>query len=238
MNKYVLSLVAATLLVGCLKTRAELEADDSGREQQRVTIAQQTASQPATRVAGQTVKSAPLADRAEEIDEQVRNLSGRIESNEAAVQQMHALEQQKKEAWIKDKQMEDQKLQAYEDAIRKLETQVQSLSDEVARLKSPPVREVPPPANNSGGGKGKISYETGEDLFAQKKWKEAIVNFQKYRDQNPKGKQYADATYKIGVCFQELGMKDEAKSFMEEVTAKFPKSKEAKKAAFRLKTLK
>lgn len=238
MNKYVLTLLAATLLVGCLKTRAELEAEETGHQQQKVTVAQQKAmATPSAHVAGQSVKAAPLADRAEEIDEQMRNLSGRIESNEAAVQQMRALEQQKKEAWLKDKQLEDQKLQAYEDAIRKLEAQVQGLSEEVARLKAPPVQEVPPPSSRAAG-KGKNSFDTGEDLFTQKKWKEAIVNFQKYRDQNPKGKQYADATYKIGVCFQELGMKDEAKSFMEEVTAKFPNSKEAKKAAFRLKTLK
>ena len=68
-----------------------------------------------------------------------------------------------------------------------------------------------------------------------KKWKDAIVVFSKYRDQFPKGKKYADATYKIGVCFQELGMKEEAKPFLEEVVAKFPGTSEAKKASFRLK---
>jgi TolA-binding protein len=137
--------------------------------------------------------------------------------------------------------MEDKKLQAYEDAIRKLEAQVQTLNDEVTKLKEtppPPEAEAAPAPASSKKGKSSGPYEAGEDHFGAKKWKEAIVSFQKYRDQNPKGKNYADATYKIGVCFQELGMKDEAKSFMEEVTAKFPNSKEAKKAAFRLKNLK
>ncbi|MGZ3721520.1 MAG: tetratricopeptide repeat protein [Bdellovibrionales bacterium] len=235
MNRYIVALLGLTVMVGCLKTRAELEAEETGKVQERQTISQQKSAAPAAKashVGGQSVKAPPPADRSEEMDEQMRNLSGRVEANEAAVQQMHVLEQQKKEAWIKDQQMQSQKLQAYEDAIRKLEAQVQALSEEVAHLKAPPPEPAAAPAKG-----GKNSFETGEELFTGKKWKEAIVSFQKYRDQNPKGKQYADATYKIGVCFQEIGMKDEAKSFMEEVTAKFPNSKEAKKAAFRLKSL-
>ena len=54
---------------------------------------------------------------------------------------------------------------------------------------------------------------------------------------NPKGKRYADATYKIGMSFQELKLKDDAKAFYQEVIQKFPKSSEAKKAEVRLKKL-
>jgi TolA-binding protein len=45
------------------------------------------------------------------------------------------------------------------------------------------------------------------------------------------------ATYKIGVCFQELGMIEEAKAFYDEVIAKYPKSNEAAKATSRLKAM-
>lgn len=247
MNRSIIMLLTATVMIGCLKTRAELEAQETGHQLQKQTNSQQqqvvaaSSSKPqATHMAAQTVKPAISADRSEEIDEQMRALSGRIEANENLIQRMQAAEQQKKEAWIQDKQMEDRKLQAYEDAIRKLEAQVQALNDEVTKLKETPPPPEPQAAPKSATKKGKSSgpYEAGEDHFGAKKWKDAIVSFQKYRDQNPKGKNYADATYKIGVCFQELGMKDEAKSFMEEVTAKFPNSKEAKKAAFRLKNLK
>jgi TolA-binding protein len=82
------------------------------------------------------------------------------------------------------------------------------------------------------------TYETAQDLFAKKEWKQAILNFQKYRDENPKGAKFADATYKIGVSFQELGMKDEAKTFYEEVLNKFPKSEDAHRAKIRMKGLK
>jgi TolA-binding protein len=84
----------------------------------------------------------------------------------------------------------------------------------------------------------KDPLDAAAEMFSGKKWKDAAAAFQKYREAFPKGKAYSDATYKIGVCFQELGLKDEAKSFYDEVVAKFPKSKEAKKARIRLKSLK
>ena len=58
--------------------------------------------------------------------------------------------------------------------------------------------------------------------------------YQKFRDQNPKNKKFAKATLKIGLAFNELGLKDEAKTFLEEVVAKFPQSEEAKQAKSKL----
>jgi len=221
MNKYFLYTASAILLVGCLKTRAELEAEKTGVVQERQTIAQQKV--PA-------VKQAPPAPRGDELDEQLRDLNGRIETVENSVNQMRAAKQAEAETGSKDKQAFDKKFEAYEEALKKLEDQITALTEEVAKLKAP----SPEPAAPA---KGKNAYDDGEEQFAKKKWKEAIVDFQKYRDKNPKGKQYADATYKIGVSFAELGMKDEARAFLEEVTQKFPKSKEAKKAEQKLKSL-
>lgn len=84
----------------------------------------------------------------------------------------------------------------------------------------------------------KDNYEAADDLFNKKEWKSAILSYQAYRDANPKGSNYAQATYKIGVSFQELKMKDEAKVFFEEVIQKFPKSPAARKSKFRLGQLK
>ena len=81
-------------------------------------------------------------------------------------------------------------------------------------------------------------YQKGEQLFKGSNWKSAILEYNKYRDNFPKGKKYAEATYKIGVCFQELGMGSEAKSFYAEVIEKFPKTKTAKSAKYRLNQLK
>lgn len=232
MNKYVLIAVTTILMVGCLKTRAELEAEESGQAQERQTVAQQRVA-VRDGAAPAKEKAPPSAYRFEEYDEQMRTMSGRVDSLENAIQQLKMTKQNERELGSKDKQVTEQKFLVFEEALKKLEAQIAALNEEITRLKAPPPEPVAAPVV-----KGKANYDLGEEQFVQKKWKEAIVGFQKYRDQNPKGKYYSDATYKIGVCFQEIGMKDEARSFLEEVTAKFPNSKEAKKAAFRLKTLK
>ena len=218
-----LSAALCILVVGCLKTRAELEDEQAEQRQQNQTVAQQkTVAQ----------KSPPPADQSEERDEQMRELSGRVDSLENAVAQANANKQGDKDAVAKDKQAIDQKFVAYEAALNKMEAEIAVLNDEIAKLKAPP------PEATLVTPKGKTSYEQAEEQFAGKKWKDAIVNYQKFRDGNPKSKLYADATYKIGVCFSELGMKDEARVFLEDVVNKFPNSKEAKKASFRLKSLK
>jgi TolA-binding protein len=64
-----------------------------------------------------------------------------------------------------------------------------------------------------------------------------MLQYDEYKKKAPKGKSIPEAIYKTGVCFQELGMKDEAKVFYQEITAKFPKSEFAKKAQIRLKSI-
>ena len=242
MNRYAVILISAAVMVGCLKTRGELAAEEANQTQEHQTVVQQKAQTVAQNSSPTVVykekPAAAAASRVEEVDEQLRTLSGRIDANENAISQIKASKENDKQFGAQSKASEDAKFQAYEDALKKLEAQVQALSDQVTQLKTapPPQAEVPPPVDKKS--KGKVLYDSAEEQFGGKKWKEAIVNYQKYRDQNPKGKLYADATYKIGVCFQEIGMKDEARSFLEEVTAKYPNSKEAKKAAFRLKSLK
>ena len=82
------------------------------------------------------------------------------------------------------------------------------------------------------------TYESAEQYFEKQEWKKAILSFQKYADEFPKGKNVADAKYKIGVCFQELGMKEEAMAYYEEVVANYGASEAGKKAKLRLTKLK
>ncbi|MGE0525805.1 MAG: tol-pal system YbgF family protein [Bdellovibrionales bacterium] len=231
-------------LAGCVKTRSQLKGESGNQELARQTQAQRrfeqqnahasaSASAPAAASApAPAPKPAIAAYRLEEYDEQMRHLHGRVDTVENMLAQLNAAEQGHREMKLQENQALEQKFIAFEDALKKLETQVLELSDQVSRLKP-----TPAPAVDTSE-KARTSFEQAEDLFTAKKWKESIVAYQKYRDKNPKGKQYADATYKIGVSFQELGMKDEARAFFDEVTTKFPKSKEAKKAKFRLNSLK
>lgn len=232
----------ALQLSGCLKTRAELRGDDDGG----ATLQKQTAVQQRREkesVVREVKPPPPPAPKADEYDEQIRNLNGRLDTAESRVQQLlaerEAERNAKSQAELSDKQNADKKFQAYEEALTKMENEVKSLNEEIARLKAPP----PAPAPAAGNGKGdkgdkSTPFDDAEAQFNAKKYKESIVLYQKYRDTYPKGKMFLEATYKIGYAFQELGMKDEARSFFEEVVAKAPKSKEAKKASFRMKTLK
>ncbi len=229
-------LMSAIVLNGCLKTRAQLRGDEGNGELERQTTTQRReearsgggASTPA-----KEAKPPPPAPKDDDLDDQMRQLNGRVDTVENQMTQTNAAMQAEKQSVTQMAQAIDQKFATYEEAIKKLEAQVASLTEQVNAAKA-----SAPAAGGGGAAKGRTPYDEAEDLFGAKKWKEAIVSYQKYRDNNPKGKMYADATYKIGMCFQELKMKDEAKAFYSEVISKYPGSKEAKKAAFRSKQLK
>lgn len=228
MNQLLLGSLFVLALSGCLKTREQLRGEVPNNSLQRQSVQQQLDQ---AREAKE--KAAPGGYKFEEVDEQMRQLNGRVDALENSVSLLNAAGTNERDNQSKLIQAQDQKFAIYEDALKKLETQVQSLNQEVERLRS-----ANTPVKTSPQAGSKSSYEEGEALFGSKKWREAIVSYQKYRDGNPKGKFYPDATYKIGVAFQELGMKDEAKAFFDEVREKFPTSKEAKKAAIRVKSIK
>lgn len=230
MKRSIFLVCTLVLFSGCLKTRADLRGEDS--EPQRQTVAQQRAERHESTAAAKP-PPATTASRFEEVDEQMRAMNGRLDVVENSLSQLAASKQGETATQARERQAQEQRLLLYEDAIKKLESQVLALTAEVERLKT-----APPPAAAAGSASARNPYEEAEALFDKKKWKESIVAYQKYRDANPKGRHYADATYKIGVAFHELGLKDEARAFYEEVTSKYPGSKEAKKAAVRMKQIK
>ncbi|MCB0349592.1 MAG: tetratricopeptide repeat protein [Bdellovibrionales bacterium] len=191
-----------------------------------------------------TVKSEPLSPeqqrranaevRLQETDEQLRMMYGRIESVENRVNILAADKTGSSIEELNARKDLNDKLKIYEEAITKLESQYLALAQKVEGLAlagSSSSRSDKPSANKS-------SYQIAEEDFSRKKWKEAIVSFEKYRSMNPTGRHYHEATYKIGYAFHELGMKTEAKAFYAEVVEKFPRSDWAKKARARMKALK
>lgn len=232
-----LSLVFVSACVN-LKTRQEMrEGNGELQKQTSVQRREETRSKSTT-----SAKPLPPPPKEDDIDDQMRQLNGRVDAAENQVSQLNAAVANEKESVTSMAKAIDQKFLNYEEAIKRLEAQVVSLNEQIASLQKPDSSS----STNAGAGAGApggaktktTSFSYAEDHFEQKKYKEAIVYYQKYRDENPKGKQYAEATYKIGMCFQELKLKDEAKAFFDEVIAKYPGSKEAKKAAFRSKQLK
>lgn len=220
-----LVLVAMTLFLasGCLQTRTAL------KEQEEKQVLQKT-------VRTLQKDTADVSTRFSDIDEDLRKLNGRIEAVEFRLNQAQTkADSGTKVVETRVNEVTD-RLKTYQDAIMKLDAEVIELRSAMAQMQEE-MRRAPSPS--AGGSKASTpsAYTSAEELFKANQWKDAILEYEKYRKASPKGKQFADATYKIGVCFQELGLTEEAKAFYEEVTAKFPKSKEAEKASYRLKNL-
>ena len=233
-NVAVLSLVAATLfLAGCpqLQTRSSLR-EDGRKTTQDTTTAMQKAN-------------AETVSRNSELEASLRELNGRVEVVENRVSQSDQ-GQGRIHKNLEDQLAEtNRKYLLLQEEVGKLEAQMSALSEQVAANS----RAAQISAQQHGQQDDKdddrpskndkrTPFDIGEEHFNKKEWRKAILNYQKYRDTFPKGKKFPESTYKIGVCFQELGMKDEAKTFYDELVAKFPKSDEARRARIRLKKIK
>jgi len=81
----------------------------------------------------------------------------------------------------------------------------------------------------------RASFLRGEAYFHLKQYKKAIVDFSKIVESFAHSKLAPTATLRIGQSFEALGMKEEARSFYQELAEKYPKSQEAKKVRSRLK---
>ncbi|MCM2282386.1 MAG: tetratricopeptide repeat protein [Bdellovibrionaceae bacterium] len=209
---------------GCLQTRTAL------KEQEEKQVLQKT-------VKSLQKDTADVNTRFSDIDEDLRKLDGRIEAVEFKLNQAQSKADTGSKATDTRVTEITEKMKVYQEELTKLDTEMIELRSALAQMQE----EMRKSASSGGGGNSKTSepsaYQSAEGLFKENQWKDAILEYEKYRKASPKGKQFADATYKIGVCFQELSLTEEAKAFYEEVTAKFPKSKEAEKASYRLKTL-
>lgn len=210
--------------VACLKTRSEVSEQDQQEVYGKKNAENQMEAQAAA------VPSAVVDEK----DELIRNLNGRVEVLE---NQLTTLAKEKETL----NEQESQKIVLLQEALSKLELQMQKYENEPepvtkeASLKSSDetTAEMAPVSNKKLG-----AYETAQQHFAKQDWKKAILGFQKYTDETPRGKNVADAKYKIGVCFQELGMKEEAMAFYEEVVANYAKTSAGKKSKERLGSLK
>ena len=231
-------LVSLAIMTGCLRTRQDLkQVEETVVMRDQVTNLQKV--------------HADSASRMDELLEQNRSLNGKIEELEFRIAK--AEKEQTSGSEGIQKNLEDSKRQneLLQESLSKMETQLLALQEEIVALRArdsgrgsfagDSKKEEKSRENNKEKIKSKEKdqtvFEAALASFEEKKWQEAILSFEQYRE-NPKGKYVAEAAYKTGVCFQELGMKDEAKVFYQDVVAKFPQSDMAKKAQYRLKNLK
>lgn len=163
-------------------------------------------------------KNAINESRFFEIDRDFRQLYGRVE----------VLEHQ-----IGDGQKN--KSTETNDRFEKLEKKVSLLEEALVQLENNHKKSISKPLSSDA--KESSHFTNAVESFNNKKWEDAIYSFDEYRKANPKGSKYAEATYKMGLSFLNLGMKNDAKSFFDEVVQKFPKSKESDLAKVKIKSL-
>lgn len=225
--RILVGLLAITFgLTGCLKTRNEVrEGENRQVMQQQVTTLQKT--------------NADAGSRVQEVEEMMRDLNGRVDVVENKLEKSAAGTDNAAKATQANNADMNSKVNLLQEALTKMEGQLFQLTAEVQAMKADKAAAAATVSAQAAVKQAKKdTYEVAKEFFDKKDWKQAILNFQKYRDDNPKGAKLPDATYKIGVSFQELGMKDEAKTFYDEVQEKYPKSEEARRAKIRLKGLK
>lgn len=217
----VAALAGALVLTGCLRTRSDVK-----EVEQRQVLAQTVNTLQKDNADGNA--------RFSEVNEELRELRGRVEVVENRLQSGNATDETARKGLMEQNQELTRRLILIQESVTKMDLQIQALNAELMAVKADRSAQTAREATAAA----KDPFEQGKEHFGKKDWKSAILSLQKYREASPKGKNVPEATYLIGVCFQELGMRDEARTFYEEVVGKFPKSGEAKKARTRLKSLK
>lgn len=243
MKKATYLLLALIVLTqsACLKTRAQLR--DEGHDEDtapRGTPAKVQTVEPQ----GQYV--------VDELKSEITRLNGRIEELERGRQQ-DAINHQ---ANAVDKET-NRKL---EQRVLELEQAQAAMLEVIKKLQgAAPVPETP-----EAFSKGKTLYEAGdfagaidqfsaylknpkapqtqeatylraESYYATQQYKKAILDYQKFAEKFTSSKHVAQSLLKLGMSFESLGMKEDAKPFYQELIEKYPKSAEAKKAKAKLK---
>lgn len=234
MNKLAaLCILAIFGLSGCLVTKADLKEGEGGSATTRRNNQDQVST--AQRANAETVS------RTSEMETSLREMGGRLEVLENKIGQNDQSSGRSQRQTEEQLQETNKKVALLQEEMTRMESQIQALSEQVAATATANANrpeKVDEKPTTGGKGDKTALFDAGEDHFSKKEWRKAILNYQKYRDTQPKGKKFPEATYKIGVCFQELGMKDEAKTFYDELIGKFPSSAEARRAKIRLKKLK
>ncbi|MBS1963011.1 MAG: tetratricopeptide repeat protein [Bdellovibrionales bacterium] len=250
------SLLASLFLVlclsGCLKTRSDLKKDtenpDSGYDT-KVVAAQNEESQRVT----------------EELRGEINRLNGRIDDLQKKNDTLTKDSEKggEREAKIRDMESKIQELQASQaaliDALQKKEKEREERLQKEAKEKEVPKTEPADAFETAKAAfkakkyddaidglnkylkfpKGKHGEEAlflrAESLYAKEQYKKAILDYSALQEKFPKSKNLPKALFKIGMSFEALGMKSDAKPFYQEVVEKHAKSPEAKLAKAKLK---
>lgn len=234
-----LSLALLLGLSGCLRTRAQMQEEAPEAEQTRAVSAGVQEVQPQGSYAVDELKAevARLNGKIDDLEraqkepkkedpakeELIKKLETRIaELEQAQMQMIEALKKMQQEP-EKPKATPSELFRSGKEAFREKDYQ-RSVDLFTAYLKT-----------NDPNHPEEAAYLIGESHYAQKNYRGAIVDFSGFNEKFAKSRRVPASLYKIGQCFEALGMKDDAKPFYQELVERYPKSPEARSAKSKVK---
>lgn len=243
---FIITLALALVSVSCagIKTRKQLRMDgvkiertqSSSQEavveakpivQEKQVVVERVIEKPVTVASNEPAKVTPIivdndpVNQKMEMAAELRRLSGELQD----IKDAKAMEAKTNQDW---RATQEQKLQLMQSKLTIYEQSIAALEEEISHLKALKAKKPK---------KVKGIFERAESHMKSKDWKKAILEFENYRKKYPRGRRVSMATYFIGVSFQELGLKEEAKAFFQETIDKYPKTSAFNKAKYRLKQL-
>lgn len=243
------SVLLLASLFGCLKTRSDLKNETSNPDTGYETKVVEVSNTENQRVSN-------------ELRDEVNRLNGRIDElhkkNEALA--LDASRRNERDAHLREMETKIQELQAQQAAlIDALQKKEKEREERIQKEKEVP-KSDPATAFEAGKAalrekkpdvaiesftrylkfpKGKHTEDAlflrGETFFAKEQYKKAILDYSSLQEKFPKSKSIAKALLKIGMSFDGLGMKSDAKAFYQEILDKHAKAPEAKIAKSKLK---
>jgi len=237
---------------GCLKTRNDLKNDNGDSNSAQATPTEVQANSKA--VDDMRTEIQQLASRIDELQKQNENLNKDLTKKTAQIQEVDQLKLKISELEssqaalieeVRKKEKDSQKITSEKESTndkgaeksgdgedlfqtarsayisKKYDTAIENFREYLKVLKAKWADEA--------------HFLKGESHFQLKQFKKAIIEYSAVTEKFPKSKRAPYSLLKIGMSFEALGMKADAKSFYQEILEKYPKSPEAKRASVKLK---
>ncbi len=217
---------------GCLKTRAQLKQDPEGPKVYPNPI------RKVNQGGGYVI---------DEIKNELTRMTGRLEDLERSSQKE------------KNGSLSDETFEKIKDRMEKLESNQTQILEAIEKLQGSfstgdPIGLLQKGRKQVRSGQHKKAIQTlglylkapkgknrqealylrGEAFYSLKRYKKAIVDYSKFPEKYSRSKYMPKALYKIGLSFDALGMKSDAKAFYRELIDRYPRSYEAKKVRKKL----
>lgn len=230
-----MTLTLAIALSGCLKTRSQIKDDDRGEIQ----------AQPPARVDDSKAQQYAI----EEMKSELSRISGKVEDIE---------KERREEAESKDRVTRDDlkrldaRLAEFEQAQANIIAEIKRLDAGLSQVDQVDLFEKGKKAYKAGehedalklfaqylrAPNGKFVEEArflrGEVYFELQDCRKAVAEYTPFQEKFQASKFAPKAFLRMGLCFEQMGMKNDAKLFFQELVDKYPKSPEAKSAQKKL----